>query len=595
MHVNSGGILAATIAGCRRAFGWVGMFSLCINLLMLTVSLYTWQIFDHVIASQSRETLIFLTIIAVGAVLVLGLLELVRSRILVGVSIWIEQRLAPEALARGIAAALYARPYRTQALRDLGQLRSFLGGSTVFSLFDAPWVPIYLGVTFLLHPLVGLVALAGAVVLFCLALLNELLTRTPLQFANRAAIDAMQRAEANVRNAEAIDAMGMMPGVVASWMAANDRALDQQVVASDRAGSVLALTKFLRLAVQIAVLGTGALLAVRHELTAGAMIAGSILTSRALAPVEQAIGTWKQVISARAAYGRLKAHFGDAKLLRAQGMPLPAPSGRLQVETLAFAYPGSHHPILKGITFVLEPGEALAIVGPSAAGKSTLARLLIGVWPPSAGAVRLDGADVHAWNREDFGRYVGYLPQDVELFVGTVRDNIARLTDAPAAAIVQAAKMAGVHEMVLKLPKGYDTEIGEGGAILSGGQRQRIALARALLGRPRLLVLDEPNSNLDHDGEEALSDAIATVKASGGSVVIVAHRPSVLGHVDKILVLRNGQIDAFGTRNEIMKLISRPRPVPKTDRGGALEASRAGPEERPGRALEARRVRGNEP
>jgi PrtD family type I secretion system ABC transporter len=564
--------LAATIGACRRAFGWVGLFSLCSNALILTVPLYTLQIFDHVIASQSRETLLFLTIIALGALLVLGLLELVRSRILIRVSIWIEQRLAPEALERGIAAALHTRPYRTQALRDLGQLRSFLGGAGILPLFDAPWVPIFLAVTFLLHPLVGLVALGGAAVLFCLAVLNELLTRAPLQLANQAAIGAMQRAEANLRNAEAIDAMGMMPGVVASWRRASRRALDQQELASERAGLVLALSKSLRLAVQIAVLGTGALLAVQHELTAGAMIAGSILTSRALAPVEQSIGTWKQVVGARAAYARLRPHFEDTRLLRAPSLPLPAPDGRLTAEAVTFVYPGSQHPTLTGVSFALEPGEALAIVGPSAAGKSTLARLLIGVWPPSAGAVRLDGADVHAWNREDFGRHVGYLPQDVELFAGRVRDNIARLTDAPAGAIVEAAKMAGVHEMVLRLPRGYETEIGEGGATLSGGQRQRIGLARALLGQPRLLVLDEPNSNLDHDGEAALANAIAAVKASGGTVVLIAHRPSILAAVDKILVLRAGQVEAFGARNEVLKLIGRPRPIADAISGERHEA-----------------------
>jgi len=364
-----------------------------------------------------------------------------------------------------------------------------------------------------------------------------------------------------VRNAEAIDAMGMMPGVAAGWIAANERVLDQQALASNRAGIVLASSKFVRLAVQIAVLGTGALLAVQQELSAGAMIAGSILTARALAPVEQAIGTWKQIISARAAYARLRGHFGDPELLRAASMRLPAPCGHLSVEALTFVYPGTRHPILKGVSFALEPGEALAIVGPSAAGKSTLARLLIGVWRPTAGAVRLDGADVHAWNREDFGRHVGYLPQDVELFAGSVRDNIARLTDAPAAAIVQAAQMAGVHEMILRLPMGYETEIGEAGTILSGGQRQRIGLARALLGQPRLLVLDEPNSNLDHDGEEALAGAIAAAKASGGTVALIAHRPSMLAHVDKVLVLRGGQVEAFGARNEVLKVIGRPRPI----------------------------------
>jgi PrtD family type I secretion system ABC transporter len=567
----AGEILTATMRGCRRTFGFVGLFSLCINLLLLTVPLYMLQVFDRVLTSQSQETLVFLTIIAVGAVLALGLLELIRSRILVRASRWLEERLAPVAFERSMAAAFHGRPYRTEALRDLGQLRSVLGGSAIFSLFDAPWVPIYLLVIFLLHPTLGFVALAGAIVLFALAALNELLTRNPLRTANRDAMHGMQRAEATMRNAEAIDAMGMMPGVVASWLSMNDRALEQQVLASDRAGTVLALSKFLRLAVQIAVLGAGAFLVVRHELTPGAMIAGSILTSRALAPVEQAIGTWKQVIGARAAYGRLKAHFAERKFLRATGMPLPAPSGHLRVEGVTFAYPGTTRTALKAVSCELLPGEALAVVGPSAAGKSTLARLLIGVWPPNAGAVRLDGADVHTWDREDFGRYVGYLPQDVELFAGTVRENIARLGDARPAAIHQAAQMAGVYEMILQLPRGYDTEIGEGGAILSGGQRQRIALARALLGPPRFLVLDEPNSNLDGSGEEALSNAIAAVKAAGGTVVIIAHRPSMLAHVDKILLLRNGQVEAFGMREEVMKLISRPRTMPAPAAGEALE------------------------
>jgi PrtD family type I secretion system ABC transporter len=568
--------LTTTMARCRSAFGWVGLFSLGINVLVLTVPLYTLQIFDHVIASRSRETLMYLTIIALGAVLVLGLLEVVRSRILVLVSSWIEHRLAPESFERGMAAALQGHAYRTQALRDLAQLRSFLGGSAIVSLFDAPWVPIYLAVTFLLHPLVGLVALAGALVLICLAVLNQLLTRTPLQAASRAAIDAMQRAEADARNAEAIQAMGMMPGVMASWWRVNDRALNGQVVASNRAGSVLALSRFLRLAVQIAILGTGALLAVQHELTAGAMIAGSILTSRALAPVEQAIGTWRQVIEARAAHARLRAHFRDARLRRVRSMPLPPPRGRLTVEAVTFAHPGALHPTLTGVGFALEPGEALAIVGPSAAGKSTLARLLIGVWAPSAGAVRLDGADVHGWTREQLGRHVGYLPQDVELFAGNVRDNVARLSDAPPAAIVRAATMAGVHEMVLKLPQGYETEIGEGGAILSAGQRQRIALARALLGEPRLLVLDEPNSNLDHDGEVALANAIAAVKASGGTVVLIAHRPGMLAQVDKILVVRGGRAEAFGARDEILKLIGGPRLVAAATTVERLAARRPG-------------------
>jgi PrtD family type I secretion system ABC transporter len=406
--------------------------------------------------------------------------------------------------------------------------------------------------------------------LFLFAVLNELAIRRPWRAANQAAIRSMQRAEATARNAEAVDAMGMMPAVVARWLSTNRTVLHHQAAASDRAGAFVALSKVWRLAAQIAVLGAGAFLAVQQELTAGGMIAGSILTSRALAPVDHSISTWKQVVAGRAAYVRLRSMFRTIPP-RADSMPLPPPHGHITVERLAFAYPGSGGSALQGITFEILPGEALAVVGPSAAGKSTLARLLVGVWPPSSGVVRLDGADVSLWDRADFGRYVGYLPQDVELFAGTVRDNIARLGNPPPGAVVHAAKMAGVHGMILRLPLGYETEIGEGGAVLSGGQRQRIALARALLGRPRLLVLDEPNSNLDSDGEQALSDAIQAVKDDGGAVVIIAHRPSLLEHVDKILVLRDGQVQAYGASSEIMKLITRPRAVMKPDQ--ALVAS----------------------
>ena len=564
MSGKSDQVLKETVAGCRRSFVHVGLFSMFINILMLTLPLYMLQIFDRVLTSRSRETLVYLTLIALAAVLVLGLLEVVRSRILVRVSSWVEQHLAPEAFERSVAASLRAKPYRTEALRDVGQLRSFLASPGIFALFDAPWAPIFLFIVFLLHPVVGLIALAGAVLLFLLALLNELVTRTPLRAANQAAIRSMQRAEATVRNAEAIDAMGMMPAVAARWLATNREVLRHQADASDRAGTVVASSKFWRLAVQIAVLGAGAFLVVEHELTAGGMIAGSILTSRALAPVDHSIGTWKQVVAARAAYMRLRSMFQNITP-RTKSMPLPPPQGHVTVERLAFAYPGSDASALKGITLEIRPGEVLAVVGPSAAGKSTLARLLVGVWPPASGAVRLDGADVSLWDREDFGRYVGYLPQDVELFAGTVRDNIARMGDMPSDAVVDAARMAGVHDMILRLPNGYDTEIGEGGAVLSGGQRQRIALARALLGPPRLLVLDEPNSNLDTEGEHALFDAIQAVRDDGGTVVIIAHRPSLLDHVDKILVLRNGRMHAFGARTEIMKLITRPRAVTEPD------------------------------
>jgi len=563
MH-NAGAIDGVTpkeaLDACRRAFTHVGLFSMCINLLMLAVPLYMLQVFDRVLTSQSKETLFFLSLLALGAVLVLGLLEMVRSRVLVQVSEWLEKKLAPAAFERSIAATLQARPYRTESLRDIQQMRSFLAGSGIFALFDSPWVPLYLLVIYALHPMLGWITLAGAVLIFGCALLNELATRAPLREANRLAMQSMQRAEATMRAAEAITAMGMAPAVTARWQAASDLALSQQVTASDRAGAIIAVAKFLRLALQITVLGAGALLVVEQALSAGAMIAASILTARALAPVEQSLGAWKQLIAARVAYARLTQMFQEIKA-GARAMELPAPSGRMSVEQVSFAYPGSQRYALRGVSFVLDPGEALAIVGPSAAGKSTLVRLLLGLRQPAGGKVRLDGAEVSAWNREQFGRHVGYLPQDVELFTGTVADNIARLTEAAPEAIVEAARRAGVHETILRLPGGYQAEIVEGGANLSAGQRQRIGLARALFGRPRLLVLDEPNSNLDAEGEQALICAIAETKKDHASVVIVAHRPSVLGNVDKVLVLRNGAVDSFGPRNEIMQQLTQPRRV----------------------------------
>jgi len=349
-------VLKQTMAGCRRSFIHVGLFSMFINVLALTVPLYMLQIFDRVLASESLETLLYLSLIALGALFTLGLLELVRARILVRVSSWIEQHLAPEAFERSIAATLRADPYRTEALRDLGQLRSFFSASGIFALFDAPWVPIFLFVVFLLHPVIGVIAAAGALLLFLFAVLNELVIRTPWRAANQAAIRSMQRAEATARNAEAIDAMGMMPAVVARWLATDREVLQHQAVASDRAGTFVALSKFWRLAVQIAVLGAGAFLAVEHELTAGGMIAGSILTSRALAPVDHSIGTWKHVVAARAAYVRLRRMF-QSITPRDKSMPLPPPHGHMSVEGLGFAYPGSAAMALRGITFEILPAR----------------------------------------------------------------------------------------------------------------------------------------------------------------------------------------------------------------------------------------------
>jgi len=354
--------------------------------------------------------------------------------------------------------------------------------------------------------------------------------------------------------------MGLMPGITRRWLSDNESALRQQMLASDRAGLILTASKFSRLVLQVAMLGVGGYLVLRYELTPGAMIAGSIILSRALQPVEQAIGTWKTMLAARSAYTRLDT-FMTQMQQRPVDMALPAPHGQLEVEKVIFTPPGGQKPVLKGVSFALAAGESVAIVGPSAAGKSTLARLIVGAWRPNHGAVRLDGADVYSWERVDFGRYVGYLPQDVELFDGTIEDNIARLGEPDPAAVVEAARRAGVHEMILRLPDGYSTQIGEGGALLSGGQRQRIGLARAFFGGPRLIVLDEPNASLDSEGEDDLLQAMAILKSDGATVVLIAHRPSMVSQVDKILFLRDGVIETFGPREEVLPQLTRPAPV----------------------------------
>jgi len=570
---GAGTPLRRAIGSALRGFVFIGVFSFFLNLLMLVTPLYMMQIFDRVLASGRTETLIYLTVIAGFALLVLGLLEIVRNRVLTRISTWLDRRLSGTLIASAVASRLAGAPVGAQPLRDLASLRGYVGSSAVFPLFDSPWVPVFVAVIWLMHPWLGILALASAVVLFLLALANDLLTRRPLTEANGLTVGAQARAEAAVRNADVVQAMGMMPGLLGDYERANERALGYQQRAGDRAGAVLGLSKFVRLFVQVAILGAGAYLVLNDQLTAGGMIAGSILLGRCLAPVEQAIGAWRQLVGARAAYGRLQRLLG-AMPERRHAAGLPEPTGRLSVERASFVPPGSNRPVLKSVSFSLEAGEALGVIGPSAAGKSTLCRLLVGVHAPSAGSVRLDGAETHSWERSEFGRHVGYLPQDVELFAGTVRDNIARMTEGDMPSVIAAAKLAGVHDMVLRLAEGYETWIGEDGAVLSAGQRQRIGLARALYGGPRLLVLDEPNANLDQDGEAALLHAIAKMKARGTTVVMVAHRPSAMIHIDRILVLRDGVVETVGPRDEVLKKVTGPRPA---DANPAI-AARTGPQ-----------------
>jgi PrtD family type I secretion system ABC transporter len=552
MDLLRNNLLRHSLSTGRGALLPIGLFSMVLNLLALTVPLYMMQIYDRVLTSSSLETLLYLTIMVGGVILVIALLDATRSLIAVRVSRWLEEHLAPEAFARAVEAALYHRDYSTQALRDLSTMRSFISGVIVFTLFDALWVPVYMTFLFLLHPWLGIAALLGSLVLMALALLNEGVTRTLLQTANELCIKGMQSAEMTMRNAEAIIGMGMTARVTAKWMAENNRVLDLQLAVSRRSTAIVSATKALRLMLQITILASGAILVLDQRISSGTMIAASILMSRALAPVEQAIGTWKQVVGYRAARNRLMRFF-NMPVLPQRGMELPVPRGRLSVEDITFAMPGAQEAVLKRVSFVAEPGEVIAIVGPSAAGKSSLVRLIVATWRPNVGAVRLDGANVYDWPREDFGRHIGYLPQDVELFAGTVRDNIARMGEATDEDVVTAAQIAGVHEMILQLPKGYQTEIGEGGAKLSAGQRQRVALARAVFGRPRLVVLDEPNANLDADGDLALAQAVIALKGTGATMIVVSHRQSILMQADKILVMCNGMVEQFGPRNDVLR------------------------------------------
>src|SRR3954471_15301073 len=550
-------LLRRSLAVCRKQFLLVLVFSGAVNLLQLTTSIYMMQVFDRVLATRSLDTLLYLTILAIVAVLVLALFEAVRGQIMQRVAIWIEHRVAPESFIRAIEATLRGLSYRMEALRDLAICRNYLSSPGALSLYDVPWVLIYIAVIFLLHPAMGWIAFGGAVILFGLTLVSELSTSRLLREANTASIASQRRADSIARNAEVIDSMGMLPAVIGHWRSSVSAIAVPQQRAMDRSSVLVAATKFFRLAVQIAILGVGVYLVLGQEITSGVAIAGSIIMGRALAPVEQMIGGWKQLVQARQSFRRLQAFLAQPRI-RPAGLPLPEPTGQLALEHVSYAFPGQGVAMIKGVNFTVAAGESIGVIGPSAAGKTTLIRLLIGALPPTAGTVRLDGADVYKWMREDFGRYIGYLPQDVELFDVTVFENIARMGHAEPEQVYEAAQTAGCHEMILRLPNGYETRIGEGGIYLSGGQRQLIGLARAMFGRPKLVVLDEPNSNLDGDSEAGLIHALERLKMQSTTVVLVSHRPTLVQGLDKILLLKEGAVEMFGPRAEVLKRLMTP-------------------------------------
>ena len=567
-------VLSRAIAAGKSQIVAVALFSGVVNLLQLTVSLYMMQVFDRVLSTRSIDTLYYLTLIAIFALLVMAVLDGLRGQVMQRLASWVEGKAAPEAFLRAIESQLRGRPYRMEALRDLAVCRGWLGSPASLTVFDVPWVPIYLAVIFALHPTLGWIAFGGALILFVLTLANEWATGSLLRQASTASMASQRRAESMVRNAEVIDSMGMAPAVLQRWREGLSASIPPQERAADRAAIMLSLTRFTRLAVQVAVLGFGAWLVLEQQLTSGASIAASIIMGRALAPVEQMIGGWKQLVQARQSYRRLVG-FMALPRIRPPGIPLPEPTGRINAERVTFGFPGQPVAIIKGISFNLAAGESLAIIGPSAAGKTTLIKLLIGTLQPSAGTVRLDGADVFTWQREDFGRYTGYLPQDVELFDGTVMKNIGRMRDVEPEQVFEAARLAGCHEMILRLPQGYDTEIGDGGQHLSGGQRQLIGLARAMFGNPRFIVLDEPNSNLDGDAEQALIRGLEALKGRGTTVILVSHRPTLVQGVDKVLLLRDGAAEAFGPRAEVLKrLVQQASPREITQPGPRAEGAR---------------------
>jgi PrtD family type I secretion system ABC transporter len=540
------------IKACTSSFLAIVAFSLCINVLTLVSPLYMMQLFDRVLASRSGDTLLMLTIIAAFALLVLSLIDGIRAQILSRIGTWLDDRVGPLVLGGALRTALRTDGgSAAQGLRDLGTIRAFLTGPAITPLLDAPWAPLFLAALFLLHPMLGLVGLGGGTLLVGLAILNEILTKAPLRRASLAATRTHHRTEAALRNAEVIRAMGMQDGVVRTWQHDTEAASAAQVQAANRGATILAMSKFLRLTVQTMIMGVGAWLVIEHDVSPGAMFASSFLLGRAMAPVENAIGTWKSLVGARIAYRRLDEILAAAPVERA-AMRLPTPAGEIQVDRVSYVPYGSDVPTLRNISFALAPGEVLGIIGPSAAGKSTLARLLAGTWTPTAGNVRLDGGDVGMWHDAGGSHHLGYLPQDIELFRGTVRDNIGRLSQASDEDVIEAAQLAGLHDTIMRLPRGYDSEIGDAGLRLSGGQRQRVALARALFGKPRFVILDEPNSSLDHEGEEALVRAIAQAKAQGTTIIVITHRPSILGLADKLLLLRNGAIEAFGDSREVI-------------------------------------------
>jgi PrtD family type I secretion system ABC transporter len=552
------------VAACRRAFLFIGLFTAAINILMLTGSFFMLQVYDRVIPSRSVPTLFGLIILVSMLYAFQGVLDFIRQRLLVRAARGLDERLSRHAYEAIVQLPLTLGAARDglQPVRDLDQIRSFLSGLGPTALFDLPWMPLYLGLCFVFHFWIGATALVGAVLLVALTLLTEIFTRSPIRASTGFGSARMGLVEGSRRNAEVLRSMGMTARMSARWGSSNNKYLDAQQQAADVGGGFGAMSRVLRMLLQSMVLAVGAYLVIHQEASGGVIIASSILTSRALAPVELAIAHWKGFSAARQSWRRLS-EIIDKLMTAVTPLALPPPKSSLTVEGISVTPPGIQRLVVQNTSFRLEAGQGLGIIGPSASGKSSLARAIVGVWLAARGKIRLDGAAIEQWAPEDLGTHIGYVPQDVELFDGTIAENISRFAVAPVPSdIIQAAQMAAIHDLILRLPDGYETRIGEGGSALSAGQRQRLALARALYGSPFLVVLDEPNSNLDTEGDQALTKAIAAVRQRGGIVIVVAHRPAALNAVDLVLVMANGQIQNFGPKEEVLKQVLEPARAP---------------------------------
>ncbi|MEJ8838674.1 type I secretion system permease/ATPase [Ramlibacter sp. AN1133] len=543
---TSGHRLGAVLWSFRREFAAVGLFSGVANLLLLSPTLYMLQVYDRVMLSQSELTLLAVSLITLFLFAALAFAEWVRSRVLVRTSMRLDRQLGTRVFNASFEASLREAGHSpAKAFNDLAQVRQFLTGAGIFAFFDAPWVPIYLAVTFFLHPMLGWLALAFAALQVLLAWIGHHRTVQPALESSRAASELNLYLQGKLRNAETLEAMGMLAALRARWQQRQRRAVARHTASQDVAQRVASLSKFVRYTQQSLTLAAGALLVIDGQLTPGAMIAANVLMARALAPIDMVVSNWRSFVSAQAAWIRLRGLLAAFPPGRSQA-PRPRPAGALQVRGLVATAPGRAAPILQGMDLEIAAGQTVVVLGPSGSGKSTLARCLVGIWPDTQGEVLLDGEPLTAWSREALGPHIGYLPQDVELFDGSIADNIARMAKPDAAKVIAAARATGLHDAILRLPKGYDTPIGDAGGVLSGGQRQRLALARALYGEPALLVLDEPNSNLDDAGEAALAEAIRELRRQGRTLVLITHRLNALQLADRVLVLRDGTVAAWG-------------------------------------------------